>query len=453
MSIPIVFYQFSKKPNSTKRPAIGTKYNCNLLDDCSIINPKIVILENSADFNPRMWNYAYIKEFDRYYYVNDWVYSKRTWIASCNVDPLASWKNGIGVSSQYITRCGDNEEGDYIDNKYPTFSYTEQVNVSPESEVFSKTYGGGTFVVGIWSGTSAAQIGPTFYAMHGTTLHEFLTGLFVPTIFDELVTSGWNPLKYITSIRWYPLGLDSFAGIRTFEISVATKTIEVEVAAHVINNFSVQKSLKFNIPKHPQAQMRGNHLTAEPYTSRSFVWHPVGAIPLDCGIIYAGSVLDVAMRIDVISGVCNMEFICNGKFITTANFNMGCEIPVDSTTFSISGFASDFVTAISGAIKGDFAGAISGAINIPSNMLNNFRVQGSGGGIAMYIDTAPIICTNFKRVGIRNREIFGAPYCHYDTISNHSGFIMCENPVIEIAATAQESAEILKHLEGGFYFE
>lgn len=63
-----------------------------LRDRTSIINPVIIMeIENPAGFN-----YAYIPEFDRYYFIDD-ITSVRTglWLISMKVDVLESFKNNI----------------------------------------------------------------------------------------------------------------------------------------------------------------------------------------------------------------------------------------------------------------------------------------------------------------------------------------------------------------------
>ena len=47
-----------------------TEKKCRLKDGSSIVNP-VVILKKLSDSHTRQFNYAYIKEWGRYYVVND----------------------------------------------------------------------------------------------------------------------------------------------------------------------------------------------------------------------------------------------------------------------------------------------------------------------------------------------------------------------------------------------
>ena len=456
MSINVDFYSFNKKLNSTKIPgAAANTFSCTLKDDCSIINPIIRLAGANASFKPVDYNYARIADFGRYYFITDWKFSQGCWQGLLTVDSLASWRYSIGESYQYITRCADNEEGDYVDNKYPAFSDVEQTTTSAASGEFQKTFPSGTFVIGVWGGTETSQVGPTYYSMTLTALQEFLHKLFSTDIFTDILTGGWNPLQYLTTLMWFPLNTSEFTGTSRGGITVATKNILFSgtTVAKELTAFSITKQLEYNLPKHPQAQERGYYLTAEPYTNRYFSWESVGNIPLDCSVIYGATSLSARFRIDVVTGSCNIRFTCNGKHVTLANFRIGCEIPIAANTASLLGMTQDAVTAVSGLATANLGLAVSSAIHIPSNMFSNFRIQGSASGIAMFMNTAPVIVSNFRTFGVRKREIFGAPYCHYDKISTHVGFLMCENPVVEIDATSVEIAEILKYMGDGFYYE
>lgn len=63
-----------------------------LKEECSIINP-VFVIEHA---NPSSYNYCYIPEFNRYYYITD-IVSVRTnlWRVSCTVDVLMSYQTQI----------------------------------------------------------------------------------------------------------------------------------------------------------------------------------------------------------------------------------------------------------------------------------------------------------------------------------------------------------------------
>lgn len=113
--------QFTKRKNSTKRPNdTGTIINCYLKDDCGALTPVIVYQPTTTAQNPSDWNYAYIGSFDRYYFVNDWVYNNGLWYAYLSCDVLASYKTQIGASTQYVVRSSATFDTNIVDLLYPT---------------------------------------------------------------------------------------------------------------------------------------------------------------------------------------------------------------------------------------------------------------------------------------------------------------------------------------------
>lgn len=81
-----------------------TERKCRLKDGSSIVNP-IVILKKMSDSHIRQFNYAYIKELGRYYFVNDIVEMPAEQIqVSMHVDVLNSYKNDIRGITALIER-------------------------------------------------------------------------------------------------------------------------------------------------------------------------------------------------------------------------------------------------------------------------------------------------------------------------------------------------------------
>ena len=91
----------------------GSDFSCELKDDTSILNPKIKIYSTS---NLSGFNYMYISEFGRYYYIND-ISSPRNneWDISAHVDVLETYKDGILTNSAVIRRQ-QNQYNLYLDD-------------------------------------------------------------------------------------------------------------------------------------------------------------------------------------------------------------------------------------------------------------------------------------------------------------------------------------------------
>lgn len=69
-----------------------TELQGTLKDECSVINP-VFMIEHT---NPSSYNYCFIPEFNRYYYITDIVSVRNNlWRVSCSVDVLMSYQTQI----------------------------------------------------------------------------------------------------------------------------------------------------------------------------------------------------------------------------------------------------------------------------------------------------------------------------------------------------------------------
>ena len=83
---------------------VGTDVTGVLRDDCSIINP-VVMIEDFTSFNPKTCNYAYISEFGRYYYITNIICkTDKLFEIHMHVDVLKSFASGIRSNQAVIGR-------------------------------------------------------------------------------------------------------------------------------------------------------------------------------------------------------------------------------------------------------------------------------------------------------------------------------------------------------------
>ena len=81
--------------------------NCTLKAPTSFTNPIIVLYETNY-ITQNQYNYAYIPEFKRYYFVTDIIcISKNMWEIHMHVDVLMSWKEKIVTNKALILRSSD----------------------------------------------------------------------------------------------------------------------------------------------------------------------------------------------------------------------------------------------------------------------------------------------------------------------------------------------------------
>lgn len=363
----IKLYTFDKKPNSTKRPNInaGMVFNCDIKTPSSIYAPVIDIKTNSNNV-PR-YNYAYISEFRRYYFITNTVYNLGTWTMSLAVDLLASFKNDIFNSRQYVVRSASASNEYIIDTLYRTYRDDDTalfwksdpittverlkstdntwVSVSP----FNQNVEDGYFMVGVVGSTNT---GVTYYIMGCSEFQIFLQKAFttVPSGMTDVDTGTasaiYNAVQYITVCRWYPVKpLMWNAGTYTRYVSIGSLTIDLGYAdadCIVMNGITIEQyRTSIDIPTHPQYSSDLKYLRYSPYTELGLYMQPFGTIPIDTTRLVGSDRLQIYWYVDYCAGCATLEIRNNATnnhmLVATATAEYGVPIPVSTLVYDWKG--------------------------------------------------------------------------------------------------------------------
>ena len=110
----ILLYNNTSERNAlTKTLTNQTTYTGVLKDNCSVVNPTFILYES----NPTGFNYAYISEFARYYYIVDMVStSNGMWEITLMCDVLMSFSSDILSSWAIIENTEITETSPYIES-------------------------------------------------------------------------------------------------------------------------------------------------------------------------------------------------------------------------------------------------------------------------------------------------------------------------------------------------
>lgn len=94
---------------------------CVLKDQTSILKPTIRILTNSDIYT---YNYMYIAEFERYYFIDDIVsVNNNKWEVSGHVDVLETYKNSILANTAVVKRQAALYNTYLNDPEWKTYAY------------------------------------------------------------------------------------------------------------------------------------------------------------------------------------------------------------------------------------------------------------------------------------------------------------------------------------------
>lgn len=480
----VTFYNFEKRNNSVKRPddtVTHVDFKCRVLNGTGILNPKIE-LDIGLTSNPARYNYAYIPDFQRYYYVREWNFDRGLWIASLEVDVLATYKRRIGMSTLYVLRASGNYDGNIMDGKYPVKAiptYSRVAITNPYTSINS-----GCFVIGVVSkGGNFGSL--TYHALTAAEMAGLCRALIDPTIINSgngfslndasaaLQLNLIDPMQYIKSCVWLPIPPGDIPGtdipaagetggfdIFNWHLTGFTHRIISNSAPYVLKNNTV------TLKNHPQKSTRGNYMQMSPYTIITLSYPPFGVFQIDTSAIGTATKLYLTLQLDVLTGSAALIVKLNSNIVNRVEAQVGVPIVLSQVTKNWVGAASEILgsvgsiaNSISSFATGNVAGGIGGLTGAAQGIINGFAaVQprantiGSGGGFAHLQGTFEVDYQFFSAVD-DDLEHNGRPLCQLVQINQLSGFILVQDGDVITDGTSEENNMIRQYLETGFYFE
>lgn len=516
MALNVKLYRnFSKRDRSTLQPtsqSSADSFTCTLKAGCSITDPVIEILDIATNPATAGYNYAYITQLQRYYFISNWRWDMGIWSASMSVDVLASYKTQIGALSKYIKRCYSEFDTNLTDTVYPTEATANVSYISGDNPFRVAPFG--SFIVGI-VGKSQANVpnigGVNYYLFSYTQMAAFIdylmSGAFSALMKDDsaglteaVVKAIASPTDYITNAMWFP-----------FEITGATSANKVQpligwwdTIAPISGGLTplgggFMDSLKFSpsgftsaftLTDHPQIS-RGIYLNSSPYSEYIFHLEPWGDIPLQGSELLSSRTIRYDILVEGLSGIGALEIYTGSKLLSRNFAQVGVSLSIAQI---INDFGSMSTTS---TIVGAAAGALSSLRNMSaSEMLDNVLLRLTGhsnkakkkygsigsdilSGIEAYnadVQTAGVSGSLISYTGsyiaasslytqgayikvirhnlvAEDRAEIGRPLYSVRTINTLTGFVSCIDGEHDIPALEGEKEEISAYLSEGFFYE
>lgn len=504
-SVNIRFYQFAKRSNSTLLPSGGDNFVCQINANCNVISPKIELnfVGSGGTGNPTLYNYCFIDDFTRYYFIKSWTWAPGKWIADLTVDVLASYRQQIGDSTQYIVRSSAESDGSIVDTLYPTKAGLTVQKITAENP-YNPDVTDGNFVLSTVCSGYTGFGATTFWRLSAQAFDEFRTNMLSSAdyleidsteISTDLTKALFNPYQYCISCMWFPLTLP--LGDPSMEIAFGWWTVPVESSANCVTSGLDMMYIYrvFQVPKHPQASARGMYLNIAPYSRYTLYFPPFGEIALDGNKIGDASAIYCKVLIDVYTGTGYL-FVStddpgddlNGmadNVIAMQSAQIG--VPVSLAQLSYNTFDSlgelvqvgmnglygavnglmqtggKIVDAVGQALQGNFSGAASSLSGVGESVASNVgdaaqsslaevQYKGNTGAVSIY-NTAPYLVARFYSLVDDDNEDRGRPLCQKRQISSLPGYILVADADISLAATQDEINTIKSYMENGFFFE
>lgn len=505
MGLTVKFWNYAKRENATSRPSttpLTTYTNILLKGNCSVVNPALELREPMTT-NVYTWNYCFIQEFNRYYYVTDWVWEPGLWVAELQVDVLASFRDRIGQQSVYVLRAASASDGNIVDGTYPTTAAAATYQSSAVNNPFAGLYSqnDGTYIVGI---VNKSASGVQYYAMNLFGFRNFCQKLYTyssgwlnidPTeISEDLQKALVNPFQYVVNAFYLPVPVSWFTNNA---IGTATQTVqfgwwEVTLTYYVRKvdpGILYQFTTSLTIPKHPSASSRGSYLNLTPYSIYTLRYYPFGTLDVDTEAICNWNTLDLYTDVDICTGKAILTLAVNGKNNPVRTVETSVAVPIPTAAINVDymslGSKATGVAAVASAVgqlgkgEGSFfqnvaekgknfianlragnTGAIaSGAKEAASNILGaamaakaTAEITGQQGSYTLYDTQTLSLSGRFIPVADEDLEHRGRPLCQIRTINTLYGFVLCADADVVIPCTDREKSAIQAYLEGGFYY-
>lgn len=502
-----VFYNFSKRHNSTKLPndAPQTQLMLELKSATNIYNPTFIIKSMPANFYP-IWTYCFVPKFQRLYFINNWTWLNGVWECSCICDVLASFRSEIGNLEEYIYRSSADYDGSIVDVMYPTTCNIE-TNQTPITNFFVNSLSGGFYVLGIISRESTASQGAiTYYQMTPSQLSVFKSFLmsdfflrnagldqladFVPA---DAVKVIYNPYQYIASCTWYPFPDTAIPA--EFKTSTTTVTFgwwDTGTASYPCYRLNANLPIytdnrRFSIPWHPDSATRGDYLNHSPFTQRILRIPPFDDIVIpDEYFTYANfNDIDIEIQCDFLTGIGYMNVYSyeygQGRTFLCARVSqkLGVDIQLAQIGTDYLGAktveykaALNYVNSAAQAITSvdwmhPISSSIQGGMDLATATMDykygyledymkssapQLLTSGANGSLAAYKQTAYLQTTFYRPVTEDNTHL-GRPLCDIRTIKDLPGYMVILNPDVDIDCFAVEKQMITSFLQKGFFYE
>lgn len=491
----ITLYQFAKKLNSTARPNGTAKgVSGQLRESCSILAPEVGFTTFGQTESPNAWNYAYIPDFGRFYFIDNWTWSRGMWYANMTVDPLASWRTEIANSSEYIVRAASAVNPDIIDTTYPTLSYARLARQDLPA-IYTDNVQGGTFIFGVQASGYNAFGSTTTIACKAESFKKLMTKLLSDTdyldidpneISGNLAKALFNPIQYFSFAYWLPFGA-AFPDASAVEtVPVGWWKLDVGDKFWVLdaNNDSLKYRFNVAIPKHPSADYKHSYLKAAPYSTYKMYMPGFGLIDIDSSRLYNTDRLYGSLAIDLYTGNAVLELSAREDYAVafqTLTGNVSVQIQIGQIA-SMVNTAGGVVQAVTGGLVAGAQSFFQQALDITRkvhdwiNGSNNVGLDQNATSIANGIQSGaqqataesvskggqgsvveygykPYLLGKFWYLVGEAPEHRGYPVCETRKIGSLSGYVMCADSDFSAPATSMEISAIRDYLNNGFYFE
>lgn len=498
----VKLYQFSKEKNSTKQPTTAVASISGVfLASTSIESPSVMFdlnystAQEESTYKPYLeCNYAYIDDFKRYYFIDNWTFDGRgKWIASMTVDAMATYKTEIGRSTQYIFRSAYASNPDITDTQYSTrgISTTRRQSIiwgaAGTGDVdfingrkivigVNGTFGDADGFVGIGNATDLWGSASYF------STDQSGAGFFSSNIRYNFGTAI-NALQYIYAYHYLPFEPDTitpehsekinFSAVKISDKDILLSDTIYDKRASAINaKTGTHKTTVLYLPRHPQSSTYGKYVNKSEYTRYTMNFPAFGSVEINADLVYnlesPNDYVTIDVHTDITSGSAVLT-IKNGNIVLSQLFgNIAIPAELDQTGRDMRRISATVISGTLGvaagaarAYAGDYAG---GAMMIGSSVANvatsdaflpqTFTMRGGGSSNISTTSGKIDLLAQYKLICDDDNARFGRPLCAARQISTLPGYIQTNTAHVHAATMLPSEQETIEaYMNGGFYYE
>ncbi len=327
----VTFYSdFSKKPNSTKRPAGGVTKNVLLKEETSLRSPTFKLTDDGT-------TYSYCMCAGLYYYISDKrFYPNNVVEYDCTLDLLATNRASILNLNCYIERCSQINPNLMLTDGYNNPSNeiltasTDLIDTGDDHERFVLVVTGANGVVAF--NLNLTQSMQLFKAI---SEHDF----------DD--TQANKVMEYVVSFKRVPYtstGSTQTIMLGNYNTGVTATKIGVPHGLLVDSN-----TYTLNFPSSEYCGAK-NYTDFSPYTSGALYLPYVGIVSLDIDLLSSSRIIGLSLYRNDMTGDLVYKIDDGNKIISTYSGNCAQNIPLTALVNDAWGVKQAHLQTIGGAL-------------------------------------------------------------------------------------------------------
>ena len=412
--------------------------------------------------------YAYIPKWGKYYFVaTPNIITNNHIQYDLEEDYLATRKTEVGSTVAHVVYSSTGYDKYKTDPRLPVKTTTTSNHVAAASG-FSST---GCYIVSIISDKSNGITGGiAHFLMDTQNMANLTANLYDVSISSIIAEAFYSPMELIANCIWLPISYSDASSLCSASETISLNQSPINTAGRPVYGSQVTTPIKtftavsLAIPSREQ-----DFRDMQPYTSASLYLPGVGMTDLNINDFSDDTNVNIYTRIDITNGdIIYWIYNDHGEVVKTISFNGAESVPLAH----IGANSKGALTGIGGAAA--MLGAAALGVGSPASLLtagslmaagntalsfNQRAVSMKGGysGRSSFADTTyslTVVKTDTEDPDNASYIArWGRPVGVTHAISNHSGYVQCDNASVAIAGDNTEREIINNYLNTGFFYE